>query len=180
MKKFSSKILISLLLCAFLVFSSSTMIMASSQDLTTSSIKIEKVDNNSLAENLRSYYENLPSSVEIDENALNALLEELETTESVTSNSMFATQSTNSHISVYRSGSNVVVTMDRQGFDIISSIVSIGGGATAIGGAICAAAGAPITGAVLGAIGGYMMIHIGTLQLQFSLGYSRAVAVIPV
>lgn len=63
---------------------------------------------------------------------------------------------------------------NRAGWDIIKSILAIGGGATTVGLAIAALCGVAVSPAVATLIGGVLAINYALVELQFALGLEFA------
>lgn len=165
------------IICASLILSNVSAVMASelpdpsnSQELDIQTISY----NNDLSSSLESYYKNLPTDVEIDEDALTTLLEQLDSSRTV-----FSTRSSSYTLYSYQVGNQLHILMDKDGYEVIKSIIAIGGGATVIGGAICEILSIPYSAPIAAAIGGYMAMQMGWIELQFALGYEIADIAIP-
>lgn len=70
------------------------------------------------------------------------------------------------------------LTMNQAGYNIIKEIIAMGGGATVIGGSVCALVGAGVAatgGAITAIIGSMLIIESSALALQFAFGNEYAV-----
>ncbi len=66
---------------------------------------------------------------------------------------------------------------NKEGWNIIKEIITIGGGATTIGFAIAALCGAPVAAPIAALIGGVIVVANASVNLQFALGQEYAILI---